>query len=236
MTAIVRTRELVRRFGSTVALDGIDLEVARGERVGLYGPTGAGRTTLLQILAAVHPPSSGVVEIAGIDAGRFPFDARAFTLYIGRDLVASNRLRAVEYLDFVRHARGKDANRPARMSTPAALRRAELRADVSIDRLAVGMRKRLALTAALVVAPPVLLLDEPFSSLDDDDRWFRDWLTETRSMGITIIGSINSRVSGAVRYETVWRMEHGRIVSRLAPPGAERRPEGQGRPVKVGAH
>lgn len=236
MTAIVRTRELVRRFGSTVALDGIDLEVARGERVGLYGPTGAGRTTLLQILAAVHPPSSGVVEIAGIDAGRFPFDARAFTLYIGRDLVASNRLRAVEYLDFVRHARGKDANRPTRMSTPAALRRAELRADVSIDRLAVGMRKRLALTAALVVAPPVLLLDEPFSSLDDDDRWFRDWLTETRSMGITIIGSSNSRVSGAVRYETVWFMEHGRIVSRLAPPGAERRPEGQGRPVKVGAH
>jgi ABC-type multidrug transport system ATPase subunit len=236
MTAIVRTRELVRRFGSTVALDGIDLEVARGERVGLYGPAGAGRTTLLQILAAVHPPSSGVVEIAGIDAGRFPFDARAFTLYTGRGLVASNRLRAVEYLDFVRQARGKDANRPARMSTPAALRRAELRADVSIDRLAVGMRKRLALTVALVVAPPVLLLDEPFSSLDDDDRWFRDWLTETRSMGITIIGSINSRVSGAVPYETVLRMEHGRIVSRLARPGAERRPEGQGRPVKVGAH
>ena len=237
MTEIVRTRELVRRFGGRVALDGIDLEVSRGERVGLSGPTGAGRTTLLQILAAVHAPSSGVVEIAGIDVGRSPFDARAFTMYLGSDLVASNRLRAVEYLDFVRQARGRDANRPARISTPAALRRAELSADACIDRLAIGMRKRLALTAALVVAPPVLLLDEPFASLDDeDDGWFREWLAETRSAGITIMGCINSRAPRVVPYDTVWRMEHGRIVSRLARPGAERRADYAAQTVKVGAH
>jgi ABC-type multidrug transport system ATPase subunit len=236
MTAIVRTRELVRRFGSTLALDGIDLEIARGERVGLSGPTGAGRTTLLQILAAVHPPSSGLVEIAGIDAGRFPFDARAFTMYVGRDLFASSRLRAAEYLDFVRHARGKDANRAARISTPAALRRAELPAGVSIDRLASGMRKRLALTAALVVGPPVLLLDEPFASLDDDDSWFRDWLTETRSLGMTIMASINCRMHASVLCDTVLRMEQGRIVSRSTPAGAGRRAHDAGaQTAKAGA-
>jgi ABC-type multidrug transport system ATPase subunit len=223
MTAMVRTRKLVLRFGGTVALDGIDLEVAAGERVALCGPSGAGRTALLRTLAALHPPSCGLVEIAGIDAGRSPFDARAFSMYVGRDLPASTRLRAGEYIDFVRRARAGTASRTATMSTAAALRRAEIPADGSIDRFAAGMRKRLALTAALVVGPPVLLLDEPFASLDSDGcALFLDWLTETRSIDTLVFAASGREMDTARLCDTVLRMEHGRIVSRATAGRAGR--------------
>ncbi len=233
MTAMVRTRTLVLRFGGTVVLDGIDLEVAAGGRVALCGPSDAGRTALLRTLAALHRPSSGLVEIAGIDAGRAPFEARAFSMYVGRDLPASTGLRAGEYIDFVRHARGGAAARTATITTAAALRRAEIPADGRIDRLAVGMRARLALVTALVVGPPLLLLDEPFASLDGDGfAMILEWLTETRSIETVIVATTGGEMDASALYDTVVRMERGRIVSRST---SGRLPRAHDDGVEIGA-
>jgi ABC-2 type transport system ATP-binding protein len=211
----MRTRALVRRFGRAVALDGIDLDVEDGESVALLGPNGSGRTTLLHILAALVPPTSGTVEIAGVDAARFPFEARANVMYVGADLPAADGLRVQEYLDFVRGARGGRATRGAGTTTMHAVERSALPAGASVLGLSTGLRKRLALAAALLVAPRVLLLDDPFASLDADARRrFLDWLTETRTAGTTILAAVNDADDGQALCDSFLRMQQGRIVSR----------------------
>jgi ABC-type multidrug transport system ATPase subunit len=217
MTAMVRVQNLTHRFGETVALDGLDLTVAQGQCVALSGPRGAGRTTLLHLLAVLRRPSSGRIELAGIDAGRSPLAARAVTMYVGRDLPGSAHLRAHEYVDVVRRARRHTTNRAPGIATLAALHRAGIDADANVDGLSPGMRQRLALTAALAVAPPALLLDEPFALLDADGRTrFVDWLAETRSLGMTLVAALNGDVERLALCDAVLTMERGRIVSRSA--------------------
>jgi len=216
---MVRVQKLTRRFGNAVVLDGIDLEVDAGHCVALTGSKGAGRTTLLRVLAALHRPTSGQVEVAGVDVSRSPIEARARTMYVSSELPGATHLRASEYVDFVRHTRGR---RASRLSTLDALRRADVPADADIDRLSPSMRMRLALTVALVVAPPLLLVDEPFASLDAFSRaHFTDWLTETRAGGTTIIASVRDGANAASLCDIEVRMDHGRIVSRVqrAPAG-----------------
>ena len=215
MTPLVRTRQLVQRFGRTVALDGIDLDVAPGESVALLGPNGSGRTALLHVLAALRPPTSGTVEIAGVDAARFPFEARQHATYAGAGVPGAARLRVREYLEFVRVARRRRAARWADATIEVALDRSALPADAAVDVLSAGLRKRLALAAALLAGPSVLLLDDPFASLDvDAQRRFLSWLMEARAAGATIIAAVNDAADAAVLCGTMLRMERGRIVSR----------------------
>jgi ABC-type multidrug transport system ATPase subunit len=214
MTPLVRTRQLVRRFGRTVALDGIDLDVAEGESVALLGHNGSGRTTLLHILAALRPPTSGTVEIAGVDAARFPFEARRHAMYVGGGLPGAARLRVREYLEFVRVSRRGGAARLAD-ATDIALDRSALPADAAVDALSTGLRQQLALAAVLVAAPSLLLLDDPFASLNADARSrFLAWLLEGRAAGATIVAAVDDAADGAMLCDTILRMEQGRIVSR----------------------
>jgi ABC-2 type transport system ATP-binding protein len=215
MTPLVRTRQLVRRFGRTMALDGIDLDVAAGESVALLGHNGSGRTALLHILAALRPPTSGTVEIAGVDAARFPFEARLHATYVGAGVPAAAGLRVRECLELVRLSRrGRGARWPG-ATIDVALDRSALPADAAIDELSTGLRRRLALAAALVAPPRVLLLDDPFASLDADARRrFLGWLMEVRTAGATIVAAVNDAAEGATLCDTILRMERGRIVSR----------------------
>jgi ABC-2 type transport system ATP-binding protein len=221
MTPFVRTRQLVRRVGRTVALDGIDLDVAAGESVALVGHNGSGRTTLLHILAALRPPTSGTVEIGGVDAARFPFEARLHATYVGAGLPAAARLRVREYLELVRVSRRGRAARWAGATLDVALDRSALPADAAVDELSTGLRKRLALAAALVAAPGVLLLDDPFASLDADARnRFLGWLIEARAAGATIVAAVNDAADAAMLCDAILRMERGRIVSRDTSRGS----------------
>lgn len=217
MTSPVRVRGLVHRFGATKALDGIDLDLVQGRRLGLSGPNGAGRTTLLHIAAALLPPTAGTVEIAGIDAGRFPFDARAHAMYVGSHLPAGTGLRVREYLTFIRKARSGRTRSLTTISTEAALERAELSPDAVVDQLSRGLRKRLALTTALVVSPPVLLLDDPFSALDSSARnVFLEWIIESCEAGVTLISAVNDTDADHALCDTVLRMALGRVVSQTS--------------------
>jgi ABC-2 type transport system ATP-binding protein len=214
MTPLVRTRQLVRRFGRTMALDGIDLDVAAGESVALVGPNGSGRTTLLHLLAALRPPTSGTVEIAGVDASRFPFEARLHATYVGVGLPAAAGLRVREYLELARLSRRGRARWPG-ATIDVALDRSALPADAAVDELSTGLRKRLTLAAALVAAPSVLLLDDPFASLDADARSrFLGWLMEARVAGATIVAAVNDAADAAMLCDAILRMERGRIVSK----------------------
>jgi ABC-2 type transport system ATP-binding protein len=215
MTTMVRSRQLVRRYGQTLALDAIDLDVEEGESLALLGHHGSGRTTLLQILAALRPPTSGTLEIAGVDVVRSPFKARLQTAYAGAGLPAAAGLRVREYLEFVRMSRRLVAPKGTDSVVDLALDRSGLPADVMVDRLSAGFRKRLVLAAAMVASPRVLLLDDPFASLDADGRLrVLGWAMELRAAGITIVASMNDPADARALCDAILRLDRGRIVSR----------------------
>jgi ABC-2 type transport system ATP-binding protein len=178
MTGIVRATGLVKRYDRTLAVAGLDLDIAEGEIFGLVGPNGAGKTTTLKILATLLVPDSGDAEIAGASVRRNPNDVRrvlgfmpdSFGVYDDMKVWAERRRRMIgDLLELV------DLG-PRR--------------DTYVQGLSRGMQQRLCLAHALVHDPAVLLLDEPASGLDPRARVeLRELLRELRSLGKTILVS-----------------------------------------------
>ncbi len=164
---VVRADGLVRRFGGTAVVAGVDLVVAAGDAVALLGPNGAGKTTLLRLLALLLRPSAGRLALFGADAAAAPPALRRRIGYVGHESLCYPDLTAAENLAFY-----------ARLfAVPDAGRRiAELLAWAGLDGAARrpvrvfsrGMGQRLALARALLHQPDLLLLDEPFSGLDPE--------------------------------------------------------------------
>jgi ABC-2 type transport system ATP-binding protein len=205
MTVMLRAAGLQKRFGATVALSGVDLHAAEAECVGVTGPNGSGLSTLLKLLATVLPPSSGSIDIDGIDAVRAPYAARRRLAYVGERPVAGHGLTVSEYLDFMLSARRAQQTRSAR---DEALSRASVSGDADVDSLSTGNRRRVSLVAAFLVKPRLLLLDDPFGPLDADARLeFTRWLSELRHAGTTIVAALNDERDVRALCQRVVRLE-----------------------------
>jgi ABC-2 type transport system ATP-binding protein len=189
MSAIVRTEGLVKRYGSTVAVAGLDLAVNQGEIFGLVGPNGAGKSTTLKILATLLQPTSGTAEIAGWSVTRNPDHARRVLGFMPDVFGVYDDMKVWEYLDFFGRCYGLSA--AARRRTIGDLLELVDLADKRehyVQTLSRGMEQRLCLAHALVHDPQVLLLDEPASGLDPRARVeLRELLRELRSLGKTIL-------------------------------------------------
>src|SRR5580693_7606331 len=98
---MITVRQLTKAFGATTALAGVDLEIGQGECLAIVGSRGSGRTTLLRILATLLQPTSGRVEINGVDIASDLNRVRPLVAYAGHDRIDGNRLRVDEYLRFV---------------------------------------------------------------------------------------------------------------------------------------
>jgi ABC-2 type transport system ATP-binding protein len=188
----IRVRGLVRRFGSVVALDGLDLDVERGEIVSLLGPNGAGKSTLLRVLGTIVLPDQGTASVCGVDVVASPGAARRQVgLMIGDEHSLYWRLSGKENLAFFGALHG--------LRRPEALRdAAELldlvglaeAAERPVRGYSSGMRARLSLARSLLAGPPLLLLDEPTRSLDPlaavEFREMAVRLTRERGAGILL--------------------------------------------------
>jgi heme ABC exporter ATP-binding subunit CcmA len=163
----VRTRGLVHRFGSQVALGPLDLDVAAGERLAVLGSNGAGKTTLLRLLATAVRPAAGSLELFGLDAGRRRERLRARLGYLGHQQGLYPALTALENLEFFATLHGL-----GRREAVGALARACLEplAGRRAEQLSRGQLQRLALARAVLHDPELLVLDEPDASLDGDGR------------------------------------------------------------------
>jgi ABC-type multidrug transport system ATPase subunit len=164
----MRARDLRKRFGSVLALDGVDLDAAPGEIVALLGPNGAGKSTLLRIVATTVVPDSGRAWVDGVDAVADPAGARRRTgLMIGDERSVYWRLSGRRNLTFFAPLYGLDRSegerRAARLLDAVGLGGA---ADRPVYGYSSGMRARLSLARAMLPEPPLLLLDEPTRSLD----------------------------------------------------------------------
>ena len=191
MTGIVRATGLVKRYDRTLAVGGLDLDVAEGEIFGLVGPNGAGKTTTLRILATLLVPDSGDAEIAGASVRRNPNDVRRVLGFMPDSFGVYDDMKVWEYLDFFARCYGISAERRRRMIGDL-LELVDLgpKRDTYVQGLSRGMQQRLCLAHALVHDPAVLLLDEPASGLDPRARVeLRELLRELRSLGKTILVS-----------------------------------------------
>lgn len=213
---MIRITQLAKSFGATSALAGVDLDVARREAMGLVGPNGSGRTTLLRIVATLIAPSSGSVEIDGLDLTRNVYRLRPRIAHVAGEPPLSERMTVAEYLRFTLTARRREATREI---LDQAIARAGLDAHTRCDVLSAGMRQRVALCAALLARPDVLLLDDPLRALDAQSRSrFIEWIADARDGGAAILMAAHADDDVAEVCTRVARFDAGRIAGVSAVP------------------
>jgi len=167
MTAAIVAEGITKWYGPRRAVEDFSLTVNPGEVMGLLGPNGSGKTTILRILAGYLAPSAGRAAIAGLDTVARAVDARRQVGYVPENAPLYEGMRVREFLRFMGAIKGL-ARASARVATEAVSRRLALEAvgDVPIARLSKGFRQRVAIAQALLNEPPVLILDEPTNGLD----------------------------------------------------------------------
>ena len=212
----VEAHELVKRFGHTFAVRGIDLAVPRGEIFGLLGSNVAGKTTTLRMLCGLTVPSSGAVAISGIDVWREPEAAKARLGYLDEEPLVYPNLTGREFLGFVADLYGLDGGWERRRTIERLLSLFEL-ADVGDDMIGSyshGMRQKIGLASLLIHEPEVLLLDEPTNGLDPRSaRRVKDLLEQLSSRGTTILLSTHILEVAQALCHRIAIMDHGQIAA-----------------------
>ena len=184
---MIETRGLTRQFDGTVAVDGLDLVVGKGEVVGLLGPNGAGKTTTVRMLSCLLAPTGGTARVAGFDVVREPQRVRERVGVLTEAPGLYRRLSVQRNLEFFAQLYGvaDTSEQVKRYLTLFGLW--EKRAD-PVGTLSKGMRQRLALARALLHEPEVLLLDEPTAALDPENaRAVRGFIRELKGEGRTVL-------------------------------------------------
>jgi ABC-2 type transport system ATP-binding protein len=158
---------LTKHFGQTEALAGLSCELREGEVVGLLGPNGAGKTTTLKLLLGMLRPTSGTASVLGLDCTTQSREVKERIGYTPDEPAFYNFLTGRETLDFVREVRGLDHDRTwAGLDGAIAALQFGDQLDLLVSGYSHGMKKKLAILAALAHGPRVLLLDEPTNGLD----------------------------------------------------------------------
>jgi ABC-2 type transport system ATP-binding protein len=188
MEFAVETRGLARTFGSLRAVDGIDLQVPTGSFYGFLGPNGAGKSTTIKCLTGLLRPSAGEMRILGLDPIADPVSVKRRIGVVPEDLALFERLTASEMLMFIGQVHGmSDETFKARSADLLSLMDLNSAATTLIADFSHGMRKKLALAAALLPAPRLLFLDEPFEGIDAvASRQIKDLLHSFVARGGTI--------------------------------------------------
>ena len=184
-------RDLVRVFGQKTAVNHLNLAVQRGEFYGFLGPNGAGKSTTIKMMVGLLRPTSGSVWVGSIDVWKDPLKARSLMGVLPEYLNLYERLSGREFLTFAGHMYGVPQAAISRRSEEL-LRLLMLvdDADKLVVDYSVGMRKKIALAAAIMHNPQVLFLDEPFEGIDPiSSRVIRDILHDLTQRGTTIFFS-----------------------------------------------
>jgi oleandomycin transport system ATP-binding protein len=219
MSVAIQAESLAKSFGTTRALDGVDLEVAAGTVLGLLGPNGAGKTTAVRILATLLSPTGGHAQIGGYDVVRQPHQVRQLIGLTGQYAAVDESLSGTENLSMLGRLLGLG-------KAQASQRAAELLehfdlADAGgrmVKTYSGGMRRRLDLAASLVGRPPVLFLDEPTTGLDPRSRnglWavIRELVTE----GTTLLLTTQYMEEADQLADDVVVIDRGRVVATGTP-------------------
>jgi ABC-2 type transport system ATP-binding protein len=210
----LRCRGLVKRYAEVVALDGLDLDVHRGECFGMLGPNGAGKTTTVEIFEGLREADAGEVEVLG---ERWEGDGLALRSRLGIQLQETKfpeKLRVREVIALFRsfYPKGLD------VSEALALVSLEEKAGAFVRTLSGGQKQRLSLACALVGDPEVLFLDEPTTGLDPQSRrqiW--EIVEGLKARGRTVLITTHYMEEAARLCDRVAVVDHGRVIALGTP-------------------
>ncbi len=219
MELAVEARALSKRFGDFVAVDGIDLEIRSGETFALLGPNGAGKTSTMRMVSTVSPPTSGSLNVLGMDASGYGRQIRSQLGVVPQEDQLDSELSVRENLMI--HARyfgqsWSDAGRRAE----DLLEFAQLtdRSKARVETLSGGMKRRLTIARALVNEPQLVLLDEPTTGLDPQARqllW--DRLYELKERGVTQLLTTHYMDEAEQLADRLVVMDGGKIIASGSP-------------------
>jgi ABC-2 type transport system ATP-binding protein len=163
----ISTQGLTRRFGGLIAVDGVNLRVAPGQFFGFLGPNGAGKSTTIKMLTGLLAPSSGRIQILGLDLERNPVEVKQQIGVVPEGMALFGRLTGSEFLNFAGRMYGLDRETAAKRSAELLdfMQLADQPKKMVTD-YSHGMQKKLAMAAAVIHGPKVLVLDEPFEGVD----------------------------------------------------------------------
>jgi ABC-2 type transport system ATP-binding protein len=223
MSLALRATGLVKHFGATEALTGVDLEVSEGELVGLLGPNGAGKSTLVKIACGLVRPTAGAAEVCGFPAGSR--SARSSLGYLAELFRFPGWSRADEVLELHQRLAGSNGGAKEREELLELVGLSDASAR-RVETMSKGMQQRLGIAQALVGSPRLLLLDEPTSALDPAGRrTVRRLLEELQRRGVAVL--LNSHLLSEVELvcDRVVILSKGKVVA-AGRPGELTRPRG----------
>ncbi|HTU28460.1 MAG TPA: ATP-binding cassette domain-containing protein [Solirubrobacteraceae bacterium] len=224
MEYAIEAEGLVKRFGDTLALDGVDLTVRRGSVLGMLGPNGAGKTTTVRILATLLAADAGTARVAGHDVASAPAEVRRMVGLTGQYASVDEALTGRQNLVMIgqlldlggRAAKARAAELLAWFDLGDA-------ADRTAKTYSGGMRRRLDLAASLVGRPSVVFLDEPTTGLDPGKR--EDMWAIVRALvsdGATVLLTTQYLDEADALADDIVVIDHGRVIAHDTPDGLKR--------------
>ncbi|MGC2373380.1 MAG: ABC transporter ATP-binding protein [Solirubrobacteraceae bacterium] len=206
---MIRTEGLIKRYGSTLALDRLDLAVGDGEVYGYLGPNGSGKTTTIRLLLGLHRPSGGRAELFGLDTWCDPVRAHRRVAYVAGEPFLWPSLTSAETFEFLARLHGgTDVS-----YRDVLVERFQLDTRKKIRALSKGNRQKVQLIAALATRAELLLLDEPTSGLDPlMEVAFRDCVKEAKERGQTVFLSSHILSEVEALCDRVGILREGRLV------------------------
>ena len=214
--AAISIRDLCKTYkGGKQALDGVSLDIPRGQIFGLLGPNGAGKSTTINILAGLVTKSSGSVSIWGFDIDKHPRNAKRSIGIVPQEVVFDPFFTPFEVLEIYAGLYGVPKGQRRSMELLRAVHLDD-KANAWARSLSGGMRRRLLVAKALVHNPPVLVLDEPTAGVDVELRaqlW--EYVRELNAQGTTIVLTTHYLEEAEQLCDRIAIINHGRVVTDL---------------------
>ena len=212
--AALAAEGLVKHYGPTIAVAGLDLLVRPGEVVGLLGPNGAGKTTALRMLAGILRPTQGRVRIGGIDMAERPLEAKALIGFLSGDTQLYQRLSPRETLQYFGRLHGlPEAALTSRIDDLVRDLEMASFADRPSATLSAGQKQRANIARAFLHEPSVLILDEPTNALDVlSGRFIVESIRKERAKGRAILFSTHIMSEAEYLCDRIALIHEGRIV------------------------
>lgn len=231
---IIKIEHLVKKFGDLVAVNDISLSIKEGEIFGLLGPNGAGKTTTINMLLTLLIPTSGKITIAGMDLHKNHAKAKQLMGLMTQETVVEADLTAWQNLELFAHLYHIPENEKEKR-IKEALREADLVefADKKTGTFSGGMQRRLGLVRAMIQEPKILLLDEPTTGLDVQNRatmW--DRIRQLNKNGTTILLTTQYLEEADTLCDRIAIIDHGKVIA-IGTPSEVKRIAGSGKILEI---